>query len=105
MFETLIWNSLDDNITRTNVDRFNYGPYSRSSADWELYEKNYTMYPFFKKWMIRNNIDNLYNTDYDPNDWKTWNYRTIDADSQDIGEAFINLLIILITLYLNPGKL
>ena len=36
--------------------------YSRSSADWELYEKNYTMYPFFK-WMIRNNIDNLYNTD------------------------------------------
>ena len=31
--------------------------------------------------MIRNNIDNLYNTDYDPNDWKTWNYRTIDADS------------------------
>ena len=25
MFETLIWNSLDDNITRTNVDRFNYG--------------------------------------------------------------------------------
>ena len=81
MFETLIWNSLDDNITRTNVDRFNYGPYSRSSADWELYEKNYTMYPFFKKWMIRNNIDNLYNTDYDPNDWKTWNYRTIDADS------------------------
>ena len=81
MFETLIWNSLEDNTARTNVDRFNYGPYRRSSSEWELYEKNYTMYPFFKKWMIRNNIDNLHNTDFDPNDWKTWNYRTIDADS------------------------
>ena len=38
------------------------------------------MYPFFKKWMIRNNIDNLDNTIFDPNDWKTWNYRTLDAD-------------------------
>jgi hypothetical protein len=81
MFETLIWNSLEDNTSRTSVDRFNYGPYRRSSSEWELYEKNYTMYPFFKKWMIRNNIDNLHNTDFDPNDWKTWNYRTIDADS------------------------
>ena len=56
------------------------GPYDSASNDWELYEKNYTMYPFFKKWMIRNNIDNLDNTIFDPNDWKTWNYRTIDAD-------------------------
>ena len=39
------------------------------------------MYPFFKKWMIRNNIDSLHNSAYNPNDWTTWNYRTINADS------------------------
>tara|TARA_B100001057_G_scaffold91069_1_gene87382 strand:+ start:16921 stop:25755 length:8835 start_codon:yes stop_codon:yes gene_type:complete len=81
MFETLIWNSLPNAITDTNVDRYNYGPYQQANTEWELYEKNYTMYPFFKKWMIRNNIDNLQNTAYDPNDWTTWNYRTINADS------------------------
>ena len=81
MFETLIYNSLENPTTLTNTDRYNYGPYQQSNTDWELYEKNYTMYPFFKKWMIRNNIDNLHNSAYDPNDWTTWNYRTINADS------------------------
>ena len=81
MFETLIFNSLENPTTITNIDRYAYGPYQQATTDWELYEKNYTMYPFFKKWMIRNNIDNLHNTAYNPNDWTTWNYRTINADS------------------------
>ena len=81
MFETLIFNSLENPTTITNIDRYSYGPYQQATTDWELYEKNYTMYPFFKKWMIRNNIDNLHNTAYNPNDWTTWNYRTINADS------------------------
>lgn len=92
MFETLIWNSLHLSTSESDEtkrlaaekqlvnDRYNYGPYNSSSSEWELYEKNYTMYPFFKKWMIRNNIDNLDNVIFDPNDWKTWNYRTINAD-------------------------
>ena len=79
MFETLVYNSLENKSV--DIARQTYGPYQRATGDWELYEKNYTMYPFFKKWMIRNNIDNLHNTSYDPNDWTTWNYRTIDADS------------------------
>ena len=92
MFETLLWNKLNlfhsttDETARLEAekqsinDKINYGPYDSATNDWELYEKNYTMYPFFKKWMIRNNIDNLDNTIFDPNDWKTWNYRTLDAD-------------------------
>jgi hypothetical protein len=41
-------------------------------------EKNYIMYPFFKKWMRKNDIANLFNTNFDLNDWKTWNYKSID---------------------------
>ena len=81
MFETHIWNRLENNVTRTNTDRYNYGLYSRASDDWDPSERKYTMYPFFKKWMIRNNIDDLSNTIYDPNDWKTWNYRTINSEA------------------------
>ena len=82
MFETFIWNNLDKNIERTEIDAINYGVYqSASDGDWSNSEKKYTMYPFFKKWMIRNNIDDLKNTSFDPNDWKTWNYRTKDANS------------------------
>jgi hypothetical protein len=79
MFETLVWNSLENKTSE--VKRYDYGPYQQATTEWELSEKNYTMYPFFKKWMIRNNIDNLHNSAYNPNDWTTWNYRTINADS------------------------
>ena len=79
MFETLVWNSLENKTSE--IKRYDYGPYQQATTEWELSEKNYTMYPFFKKWMIRNNIDNLHNSAYNPNDWTTWNYRTINADS------------------------
>ena len=39
------------------------------------------MYPFFKKWMMRNNIDSLDNDSYDVTDYKTWNYRAKNEDS------------------------
>ena len=81
LFETFIWNNLDNNITRTNIDSINYGVYTSASTDWQNSEKKYIMYPFFKKWMIRNNIDDLQNTNYKSDDWRTWNYRTIEADS------------------------
>ena len=47
-----MYNLLDEAEKQSINDKVNYGPYSRASTDWELYEKNYTMYPFFKKWMI-----------------------------------------------------
>jgi hypothetical protein len=81
MFETLIWNNLDDNLARTNLDAVNYGVYKSAPSEWSNSEKNYTMYPFFKKWLIRNNIDDLQNTGFDASDWTTWNYRNINADS------------------------
>ena len=82
MFETFIWNNLDKNIERTTLDYVNYGVYqSANSGEWSNSEKNYTMYPFFKKWMIRNNIDDLKNTTFDVSDWKSWNYRNYDATS------------------------
>lgn len=81
MFETFIWNNLEDNVERNVQDSLNYGVYRNATPDWENSEKKYTMYPFFKKWMIRNNIDDLQNVNFDPNDWKTWNYRNINADS------------------------
>ena len=53
--------------------------------------------------MIRNNIDNLHNTAYNPNDWTTWNYRTINADSRTM-EDYICMLIILTILLKNLWK-
>ena len=63
-FETLIFNNLTDN-TKSIVDSMNYGIYGSSSTDYTNAEKKYIMYPFFKKWMMRNSIDNLNNDDFD----------------------------------------
>jgi hypothetical protein len=78
MFETLIYNRLDTHST--NIDSMNYGLYDAQS-DYSNAEKKYMLYPFFKKWMMRNNIDNLYNDIYDATDWKTWNYRAKNEDA------------------------
>ena len=56
----------------------NYGIYGTSTNDYTPSEKKYIMYPFFKKWMMRNNIDDLVNDIYDVTDYKTWNYRAKD---------------------------
>lgn len=77
IFETLVFNNLADN-TSSKIDSMNYGLYSTSSADYSNNEKKYIMYPFFKKWMTRNNIDNLNNDSYTSTGadaYKTWNYR------------------------------
>jgi len=79
-FETLIFNNLTDN-TSSKVDSMNYGIYDSASSDYTNAEKKYIMYPFFKKWMMRNNIDNLNNDDFDANDYKTWNYRAKDENT------------------------
>ena len=76
-FETLIYNRLAENAT-TVIKHFDYGMYRDASEEFSIAEKKYTQYPFFKKWMIRNNIDNLYNESFDPDDWKTWNYRSVN---------------------------
>ena len=76
-FETLIFNNLSDNAS-SKVDSMNYGLYDTSSVDYSNNEKKYIMYPFFKKWMTRNNIDNLTNDSYTSTGvdaYKTWNYR------------------------------
>ena len=79
-FETLIFNNLTDN-TKSIVDSMNYGIYGSSSTDYTNAEKKYIMYPFFKKWMMRNSIDNLNNDNYDSSDYKTWNYRAKDENT------------------------
>ena len=73
-FETLIFNNLSDNTT-AKIDSMNYGLYDTAGVDYSTGEKKYTMYPFFKKWMMRNEIDSLDNDSYDAADYKTWNYR------------------------------
>ena len=75
LFEKLVYNRIDKNSVTTSLRNISYGMYRDSDTEYSLNEKKFTMYPFFKKWMLRNNIDNLYNTDYDFNDYKTWNYR------------------------------
>ena len=81
-FETLIFNNLTDN-TESKVDSMNYGIYGSSSTDYTNAEKKYIMYPFFKKWMMRNSIDNLNNDDFDASlsEYKTWNYRAKDENT------------------------
>ena len=61
----------------------NYGIYGSSSTDYTNAEKKYIMYPFFKKWMMRNSIDNLNNDDFDASlsEYKTWNYRAKDENT------------------------
>ena len=80
-FETMIFNRLSVTSTDNTIKFHNYGMYRDASEEYSVAEKKYTQYPFFKKWMIRNNIDNLYNDTFDPDDWKTWNYRSINESS------------------------
>jgi hypothetical protein len=75
LFEKLVYNRIEKNTTNTSLSNIKYGMYRDSTTEYSLNEKKFTMYPFFKKWMLRNNIDNLYNTDFDVEDYKTWNYR------------------------------
>ena len=75
LFEKLIYNRIAKTTANASMKNIKYGLYRDSTTEYSFNEKKYTMYPFFKKWMLRNNIDNLYNTDFDANDYKTWNYR------------------------------
>lgn len=75
LFEKLVYNRIERNTKNTTLSNTKYGMYRDSTTEYSLNEKKFTMYPFFKKWMLRNNIDNLYNTDFDVVDYKTWNYR------------------------------
>lgn len=75
MFESLVYNRIEQTESSTSIKKTKYGMYRNSTIEYSLNEKKYIMYPFFKKWMLRNNIDNLYNTDYNADDYKTWNYR------------------------------
>jgi len=74
MFENLVYNRNTDKSTQKSD--LNLGMYLYES-EYTFAEKRYTMYPFFKKWMIKNNIDDTRNTQFDIEDWKTWNYRAI----------------------------
>jgi hypothetical protein len=74
MFENLVYNRNTDKSTQKSD--LNLGMYLYES-EYTFAEKRYTMYPFFKKWMIKNNIDDTRNTQFDVEDWKTWNYRAI----------------------------
>lgn len=81
MFEKLIYNRIDkttDNLTMKNIK---YGIYRDATIEYSFNEKKYTMFPFFKKWMVRNSIDNIFNTDFDPDNWKTWNYRGVNDNT------------------------
>ena len=78
IFENLIYNRNTDKTTvQTNLD---LSINLLHESDYTFAEKRFTVFPFFKKWMIRNNIDDLRNTQFDINDWKTWNYRALSDD-------------------------
>lgn len=77
-FETLIYNRLVEEQTSYKIKKFDYGIYDTAKTSYSLAEKKFIQYPFFKKWMILNNIDNMYNDTYDSTDWKTWNYRSLN---------------------------
>ena len=77
IFETLVFNNLTNNKD-SDIDSMNYGIYGTATNDYTMSEKKYIMYPFFKKWMMRNSIDDLDNDTYDVTDFKTWNYRAKD---------------------------
>ena len=78
MYETLIHNRITN--AKTETVNLHTGFYSQYESDYTFGEKRFMAYPFFKKWMIKNGIDNLYNTTYDATEWKTWNYRAISDD-------------------------
>jgi len=72
-FERRIFN----NVSSLENGAITYQPFTNfglSNPEYSVFERNYIMYPFFKKWMDKNNIDALVNANYDPDDWKTWNY-------------------------------
>lgn len=74
--EIKMYNNLE---TKSTADTYmDDAVFWNSNNGYSNAEKNYIMYPFFKKWMRRNNIDNMLNTDFDVNDWKTWNYKSLD---------------------------
>ena len=75
LFEKLVYARIAKTTANATLKNIKYGMYRDSTTEYSFNEKKYTMYPFFKKWMLRNNIENLYNTDFDADDYKTWNYR------------------------------
>ena len=88
LFENLIYNrNTSKSRVKSDLDLGMYGEYS---SDYTFAEKRYTMYPFFKKWMIKNNIDDTRNTNFDPNDWKTWNYRALSDDIPGSYRSILN---------------
>ena len=78
MFENLIYNrNTNKSTVKKDVELEINSAYT---SEYTFAEKRYTMYPYFKKWMIKNNITDTRNTQFDPNDWKTWNYRALSDD-------------------------
>lgn len=63
----------------TNVDYMKFGVFKGANDEYSFSEKNHIAYPFFKKWMVKNEINNMYNDSFNPNDWKTWNYSALDS--------------------------
>ena len=75
-YEKLVYNRLENSLEQKI--NLNHGFYREYETSYSFNEKKYNMYPFFKKWMIRNNISDIQNTNFDIDDWRTWNYRSID---------------------------
>lgn len=73
-FEKLIYNRIE-NKNQKDIKMREYSLSRDATTEYSLQEKKYLLYPFFKKWMIKNNINNLYNSSYSKTDYKTWNYR------------------------------
>lgn len=76
-YEIRVYNKLS--VYETNIDYMNYGVFSTANTDYSYAEKNHIAYPFFKKWMVKNEISNMYNDTFNPNDWKTWNYSALNS--------------------------
>jgi len=77
-YEVRVYNKLQ--VRTTNIDYMNFGVYSAANTEYTYAEKNHIAYPFFKKWMVKNEISNMYNDTFNPNDWKTWNYSALNSE-------------------------
>ena len=76
-YEIRVYNKLSS--YQTNIEYMNFGVFESANKEYSYSEKNHIAYPFFKKWMVKNEISNMYNDTFNPSDWKTWNYSALNS--------------------------
>jgi hypothetical protein len=103
-FEKRVFNKIE-NFGNTTITHMDYLSYWDADWDYSFGEKNYTLYPFFKKWMLKNNINDMFNSNFDLNDWKTWNYKSINDTSPGNWRGMFEYVYGTDQLFVEPWKI